>query len=83
MAAEATRLERQDLGDRIGGVGTQFAEGDRHRRKRPPVMNGRTEPIQGFEMLGHAVAHVAFEAVAGMGGAEALHQPVARNLGDD
>ena len=34
-------------------------------------------------MLGHAVAHMALEAVAGMGEAEPHHQPVARDLGDD
>ena len=34
-------------------------------------------------MFGHAIAHVPFEAIAGMGGPEAGHQPVARHLGDD
>ena len=41
------------------------------------------EPVERGEMLGHAVAHVALKAVAGMGGAEAGHQAVARHLGDD
>ena len=39
--------------------------------------------VQRGEMLGHAVAHVALEAVAGMRQAEPRHQPVARHLGDD
>ena len=34
-------------------------------------------------MLGHAVAHMALEAVAGMGGADLHHQAVAHHLGDD
>ena len=38
---------------------------------------------QRLEMLGHAIAHMALEAVAGMRGADLLHQPVARDLGDD
>ena len=46
-------------------------------------MDGRPEPVQRREMLRHAVAHVALEAVARMRGAEPLHQPVARDLGDD
>ena len=46
-------------------------------------MDGRAEPVQRAEMLRHAVAHVALEAVAGMRRAEPHHQPVARDLGDD
>ena len=46
-------------------------------------MDGRPEPRERREMLGHAVAHVALEAVAGMGQAQPPHQPVARHLGDD
>ena len=38
---------------------------------------------QGLEMLRHRIAHMALEAVAGMRGADLLHQPVARHLGDD
>ena len=46
-------------------------------------MDGRPEAGERGEMLRHAVAHVALEAVARMGGAEPDHQPVARHLGDD
>ena len=41
------------------------------------------EPGQRLEMLGHAVAHVALEAVAGMRKTKPRHQPVARHLGND
>ena len=47
------------------------------------MVDGGAEPGQRLEMLGHAVAHVALEAVAGMREAEPRHQPVARDLGDD
>ena len=46
-------------------------------------MDGRAEPVQRLEMLRHAVAHVALEAVAGMRERQPHHQPVARDLGDD
>ena len=47
------------------------------------MVDRRTEPVQRFEMFGHAVAHVPFEAIARMRGAKAGHQPVARDLGDN
>src|SRR5437762_3123456 len=47
------------------------------------MMNGRTEPVQRIEMFRHAIAHMPFEAIARMRGAEAGHQPVAGDLGDD
>ena len=43
----------------------------------------RPERGERAEVLGHAVAHVALEAVARMGGADLHHQAVARHLGDD
>ena len=46
-------------------------------------MDGGPEPLQRREMLRHRIAHVALEAVAGMGGADLHHQPVAGDLGDD
>src|SRR5580704_19328464 len=46
-------------------------------------MDRGAEPVERGKRLRHAIAHVAFEAVTGMGGAEARHQPVARNFGDD
>ena len=46
-------------------------------------MNRRAEPVERGEMLGHAVAHMALETVAGMRGAETSHEPVARDFGDD
>ena len=46
-------------------------------------MDGRPEAGERREMLGHAVAHVPLEAVAGMRQAEPHHQPVAGDLGDD
>ena len=55
----------------------------RHRRKGSAVVDGGPEPRQRREMLRHAVAHVALEAVAGVREAEPRHQPVARHLGDD
>src|SRR5207248_9896162 len=54
-----------------------------HRCKAAAMMAGWTELRERLEMLGHAVAHVALEAVTGMGKAEPRHQPVARHLGDD
>ena len=46
-------------------------------------MDGRPQAGERREMLGHGIAHVALEAVAGMRQAEAPHQPVAGHLGDD
>ena len=47
------------------------------------MMNGGAQLRERLEMLGHAIAHVALEAVAGMGQPEPRHQPVAGDLGDD
>src|SRR6516162_9301961 len=47
------------------------------------MVNRRAEPVQGFEMFRHAVAHMPLETIAGMGGAEAGHQPDTRDFGDD
>ena len=52
---------RQPLADR-----STIAVGGGDRRKRAAVMDGRAEPLERREMLGHAVALVALEAVAGM-----------------
>jgi hypothetical protein len=76
-------LERQRVHDRLGGGAVDEAKRNRHRRERAPVVDGRAESRQGGAMFGHAVALVLLEAVAGMRGAEARHQPVARDLGDD
>ena len=76
-------LKRQQVGDGLVG-------GRRPARRawRPPARTtggggswarARRAPA----MLGHAVAHVALEAVAGMRETEPRHQPVARDLGDD
>src|SRR5829696_10021197 len=54
-----------------------------HRRERAAVMDGRAKPFQRREMLGHAVAHIALEAVTRMRQGQAAHQPIARHLGDD
>ena len=67
----------------IVGRAIQAGELGRDRRKGPAVVDGRPEPGQRREMLRHAIAHVALEAVAGMGSAEPHHQPVAGDLGDD
>ena len=47
------------------------------------MVDRRTEPLQGREMLRHRIAHVTLEAVAGIGGADLHHQPGARDLGDN
>jgi len=47
------------------------------------MMNRRTEPAQSGKMLGHAVTHMALEAVARMRRAEARHEAIARHLGDN
>jgi len=46
-------------------------------------MDGRPEPVQRVEVLRHAIAHVALEAVARVREAHPHHQPVAGDLGDD
>ena len=61
----------------------KLAERDGDRRERTPVVHRRPKAVERREVFRNAVAHVPFEAVAGMGGAEAGHQTVARYLGDD
>src|SRR5262245_51127813 len=46
-------------------------------------MDRGPEPRQRSEMLGHAVALVMLEAIAGIEEAQPGHQAVARDLGDD
>jgi len=55
----------------------------RHRRECAAVVHAWAEAFQRREVLGHRIAHVALETVAGMRGTDASHQPVARHLGDD
>ena len=47
------------------------------------MVDGRAEPVERGEMLGHAVAHVALEPVTGIFGTEPHHEAVACHLGDD
>ncbi len=76
------RLQRQN-GIRHGHFDHGLAVECRDRRERAAVMDGGTEPVQCVEVLRHAVAHVALEAVARMREAHPHHQPVAGDLGDD
>src|SRR5690242_6406397 len=54
-------------------AGAEAAAGDR----------AGAEALEGGVVLGGGVALVAGEAVAGVGGVERHHQPVARDFGDD
>ena len=53
------------------------------RRESAAMVDGRSEPRQGIEVLGHAVTHMALESIARMRQAEPRHQAVARHLGDN
>src|SRR2546421_481557 len=55
----------------------------RDRCERAAVMDGGTEPVQRVEVLRHAVAHMALEAVARVCKAHPHHQAVTGDLGDD
>ena len=46
------------------------------------MVDRRAEAVEGVDVLGNAVAHMALEAVAGMGEPEPRHQPVALVLGE-
>src|ERR1700691_4696001 len=78
----AENLEGQ-YGEKSIRLNLQRAQRERNRRERSPMMDRRTEPVERGEMFGHAVAHVALEAITRMGGAETGHEAVARDFGDD
>src|ERR1700683_445481 len=79
----ARQLQWQHAGDKIVCAGLQFVPGAGDRRKRAAMVNRWAEPAEGGEMLGHAVTHMALEAVTWMRGSETSHQAVAGHLGDD
>src|SRR5207247_10411759 len=65
------RLQRQFRRRLLGR--NDEAQQFRHRRKAAAMMNGGAQLRERLEMLGHAIAHVALEAVAGMGQPEPPH----------
>src|SRR5476649_386024 len=77
----AWALERQHACGRR--FDAHFAAEFRDRSPGAAVMRGGPEPAERRKMLRHAIALVALEAVAGVHRADACHQPVARDLGDD
>src|ERR1700691_5613738 len=77
------QLQRQHACDKIVGAGLQFVPSAGDRRKRAAMMNRGAEPAEGGEMLGHAVTHMALEAVTWMRSAETSHQAVAGHFGDN
>ena len=69
--------------DKIVGVGLQCVPSTGNRCKRTAMMHRGAEPPESSEMLRHAVAHVPFEAIPRVRGAETRHQAIAGHLGDN
>ena len=66
-------FSRTDDGMEIRTFDAQRSEPRRDGSERSAVVHGRAEAGKRREMLGHTVAHVPLEAVAGMLHAEPLH----------
>src|SRR5262249_36066013 len=80
--AEIRQHARPDLAG-LHVVGHDVAIGRGDRGEGAAVVDGGAEPRERLEMLGHAVALVMLEAVAGIEQAQPRHEPVARDFGDD